>query len=109
MALIKEKDYKWITCNYWTIIGYDWEKTTNKTHVTMWLYNSKEAREQWVDNYVRVDWIVLDWWNYNIEQLYAKVKESRIEQIDISVEENWEIIVKTIERENNWFADAVDW
>lgn len=110
MALIKAKDYKGINCDYWIVLKYDWEKLTNKTHVTLWLYQSEQTRQSNLDNYVRVDWVTLDWWDYTVEQIYIKLKESKKEVIEVPViSKNWEALTPiTEEREKNWFADAID-
>lgn len=110
MALIKEKDYKGIKCEYWIVLKYDWEKLTNKTHVTLWLYQSRKARNENLDNYVRVDWVTLDGGDYTVNQIYAKLKESKKEIIEVPVitewGEAWTPIIE--EREKNWFADSID-
>lgn len=110
MALIKEKGYKGIKCDYWIVLKYDWEKITNKTHVTLWLYQSRKAKNENLDNYVRVDWVTLDWWDYTVQQIYAKLKESQKETIEIPmIQENGELWTPIVEeREKNWFADAID-
>ncbi len=110
MALIKEKNYKGINCNYWIVLKYDWEKITDKTHIVLWLYQSKKARNENIENYVRVDWITLDGGDYTVQQIYAKLKESKKETIEIPVIENGEVWKPIIqERENNWFTDSIDW
>ena len=109
MALIKEKDYKGITCDYWIVLKYDWEKITDKTHVVLWLYQSKKARNANLDNYVRVDWVTLDGGDYTVKQIYAKLRESQKETIEVQVAENGETWTPIIEeREKNWFADSID-
>ena len=108
MALIKEKDYKGINCNYWIVLKYDWEKITDKTHVVLWLYQSKKARNANLDNYVRVDWVTLDGGDYTVKQIYAKLRESQKETIEVQVAENGDPVTTAFEREKNWFADAID-
>ena len=97
MAIKKEKTVKGIKADYWKIYRNDQNIVENKTCVRLGLYPSKEVRDLDAMNFIELQAFTFDGVDYTREDLYAKIKESKIE-----VNEDGE------ETEMNWFTDADD-
>ena len=50
MALKKDIDYKGFTVSYWVITNLSWEKSSNKTYVTVKGYKDKPIRDADMNN-----------------------------------------------------------
>lgn len=92
MALIKSKDFKGITCEYWKIISATEDYKTGNTNVILGLYENLDARTASVGNFVKREVIQVTGTDLTRADMYAKIVESNIVE----------------EVEQNWFADAVN-
>lgn len=92
MALIKSKDFKGITCEYWKIISATEDYKTGNTNVIIGLYENLEARTQSVNNFVFRERVNVTGTDLTRTQMYEKIVESNIVE----------------EVEQNWFADAIN-
>jgi hypothetical protein len=86
MALKKLKEVKGIECDYWRIFRNDQNTTTNTTCVRLALYPSQEIREKDVMNYLETQSFIFDGIDYTRDELYAKIKESKMELVSEAVE-----------------------
>jgi hypothetical protein len=127
MAIKKQKETKGILCDYWRIFRNDQNTVQNTTCVRLALYPSKEVREKDVMNFLEIQAFMFDGVDYIREELYAKIKESKMELVSEEVEpveakeavldEEGNILEEAIEavegkeavyKETNWFVDAED-
>jgi hypothetical protein len=107
MALKKEKTVKGIKTDYWKIYRNDQNIVENKTCVRLALYPSKEVRDLDVMNFLELQAFIFDGVDFTREQLYGKIKESRLEErIVQEATEEQEAITELVE--TNWFIDAED-
>jgi len=107
MALKKEKTVKGIKTDYWKIYRNDQNIVENKTCVRLALYPSKEVRDLDVMNFLELQAFIFDGVDFTREQLYGKIKESRLEErIVQEATEEQEAITELVE--TNWYADAED-
>jgi hypothetical protein len=107
MALKKVKQVKGIEGNYWKIYRNDQNTAENKTCVRLALYPSKDVRNLDVMNFLELQAFTFDGVDYTREDLYTKIKESKLEKVILveaveAVEEVFEMV------ETNWYADAED-
>jgi hypothetical protein len=107
MALKKAKSIKGILAEYWKIYRNDQNMAENKTTVRLALYANKDARDAGVMNFLDLQAFTFDGVDFTREQLYAKIKESKMETRVIT-EATDEAPAVTEEVETNWFADSED-
>jgi hypothetical protein len=86
MALKKEKEIKGIKADYWRIFRNDQNAVNNTTCVRLALYPSKEIRDKNLTNYLETEAFIFDGIDYTREDLYVKIKESKMELVEPAVE-----------------------
>jgi hypothetical protein len=80
MALKLLESIKGIECEYWHIFRADANKHQNHTLVRLALYQNKYSRDLNLGNYMKIEAIKLDGIDYTFEQIYFKIKESKLVQ-----------------------------
>jgi len=75
MALILEKNYKGIICDYWKIIKVDSDFIKGKTIVRLGLYRNKETRTADINNYIDILAKTINGVDFTREKIYPILKE----------------------------------
>ena len=113
MALHKEQTLNnGFTGNYWRVVRIS-TLAKDGSEVFLGLFKDKATSDEMGDVAV----IDMQTFNFDIpkqnfiegnvyEYVYTKIKESRMEQVEVGVDENGASIFE--EQEGNWFADAID-
>jgi hypothetical protein len=86
MALKKQKEVKGIKADYWRIFRNDQNAVNNTTCVRLALYPSKEIRDKNLTNYLETEAFIFDGIDYTREDLYVKIKESKMGLVEPAIE-----------------------
>jgi hypothetical protein len=119
MALKKIKQYKGMNCEYWRINQFSYDDINDTANISLWLYVNQEATSDLANNALIREVIGISGIKQvqipsELEQsnprdllkflLYTKIKESKKEIVIEEVDGN----IVEVEKETNWFADAIN-
>jgi hypothetical protein len=78
MALKLQTNFKGLTAEYWKILRVDHDYKTNQVVVRLALYKDQATRETNIDNFLDMRAFIFDDGDLTREELYPKIKESKI-------------------------------
>jgi len=78
MALKLTTEYKGLTAEYWKILKADHDFSSGKVVVRLALYKDQTTRNADINNFIDIKAFVFDNGDTIREDLYAKIKESKI-------------------------------
>jgi hypothetical protein len=105
MALKKIKKVKGIDCEYWVVSSINWDKNSNQTQIALNLYKDKSSREQSLNNCFYGEGFTFDG-QLTIEQVYTKIKESKLVK-NVIVQGVEELIEKVYDEETNSMVEVI--